>query len=521
MEENFKIDIPKHQRFINYLKKDLANFSKLSTPQKTSIVTLLFFIAILPASTYTAMQGWKNSRAQQSTNFPSTPPISEPVTPPDLSTPTPTPLTLSLAARIQSNNSTIFAPSVIPKAVFTFEAWVKTDDFTNQQSAEDRIIFRQANSNNSTEASLRLYGHPTIHNGKSAFVKVLIYDALYTPKYINYSGTKFTTGFWHHVALVLDGTNILLYIDGELQGSQSYSGNIPFENPLGLNIGSSGFSQPLKGAIDEVRISNIARYSANFIPAPEFRLPDSNTVALFHLDGNVQDASDNHNHAQIIGEVQFVEGFFPSPSPTTTITPTVIPSVTSTPTITPTPATIIFTSIESEDGWLRESGENTNTAGTRNIDNKGIRIGDESSNSQYRGFLSFDTSALPDSAQILSAVLYLYKTGNNGGDPFASHGNLTLDIKSGTFNNPVLENADFAVAASISEAGIFNTVYDNQWSHAQLKQNALGSINKTGRTQVRLRFQLDDDNDRKSDYVIFASGEAEASLRPRLEVTWQ
>ncbi|MGH2610391.1 MAG: hypothetical protein ACRDHF_15025, partial [Tepidiformaceae bacterium] len=54
----------------------------------------------------------------------------------------------------------------------------------------------------------------------------------------------------------------------------------------------------LSGTLDEVRISNVARYSTAFTPAGAF-VPDANTMALWHFDeGTGQttaDASGNGN----------------------------------------------------------------------------------------------------------------------------------------------------------------------------------------------------------------------------------
>jgi hypothetical protein len=47
-------------------------------------------------------------------------------------------------------------------------------------------------------------------------------------------------------------------------------------------------------------------------------------------------------------------------------------------------------------------------------------------------------------------------------------------------------------------------------------------VNKTGYTQLRIRFTTDDDNDSADDYLGFYSGEnPTAANRPILEVTYQ
>ena len=89
---------------------------------------------------------------------------------------------------------------------------------------------------------------------------------------------------WTHVAIVrTGGSNSLdLYINGVLNANApAVSDNVfntdPFE--IGANVADSG----MIGYIDEVRISNIARYSTTFTPA--LPINDSASVLMYHFDG--------------------------------------------------------------------------------------------------------------------------------------------------------------------------------------------------------------------------------------------
>ena len=83
--------------------------------------------------------------------------------------------------------------------------------------------------------------------------------------------TQFTdvlnTG-WHHMAAVRSGNTLLLFVDGVLEGSTSFSASIP--NASGSpTIGRRGDASnaPWVGWIDEFRLSvGIARWTANFQP---------------------------------------------------------------------------------------------------------------------------------------------------------------------------------------------------------------------------------------------------------------
>ncbi len=108
---------------------------------------------------------------------------------------------------------------------------------------------------------------------------------------------------WHHIAITrsFDGT-LRIMIDGVLDaeatgpsGDISYPNNRPPLHPNDpyLVIGAEKFDLDLdthpsfSGWMDEVRISNIVRYSENFsIPTEPF-IPDENTVALYHFDEGV------------------------------------------------------------------------------------------------------------------------------------------------------------------------------------------------------------------------------------------
>lgn len=99
------------------------------------------------------------------------------------------------------------------------------------------------------------------------------------------SGTPLSTSAWVHVALQVDGSYTRLYVQGALQAGAPLAGSFATAGPLVIGARHTGglAAQAYAGIIDEVRLSNIARYDIAF--TPEIRLSsDANTVALFHLD---------------------------------------------------------------------------------------------------------------------------------------------------------------------------------------------------------------------------------------------
>ena len=138
----------------------------------------------------------------------------------------------------------------------------------------------------------------------------LLYVQLYDP-----AGTVFINNFtgslpggsyvgaWHHVAAVAHAGSFSLYYDGvavTIGGvtSTPMSGDPKMSTAVGWALGiSSTYSfgspfpyEPNQGcidssiAIDEFRLSNVARYTANFTPPSAAFTVDANTKSLIHFD---------------------------------------------------------------------------------------------------------------------------------------------------------------------------------------------------------------------------------------------
>lgn len=92
---------------------------------------------------------------------------------------------------------------------------------------------------------------------------------------------------WSSVAVVRYSGITKLYINGVQEGI-SWADNT---NYIAGNctIACNGYSQtgalPIVGYMDEIRISNIARYTTNYTPATEPFVGDANTLLLLHCDG--------------------------------------------------------------------------------------------------------------------------------------------------------------------------------------------------------------------------------------------
>jgi hypothetical protein len=102
------------------------------------------------------------------------------------------------------------------------------------------------------------------------------------------SATALSATTWYHLALSRSGTSTKLFVDGTQVGSTytdstSYVGTTPTIGELNAAWGLTGYG--FSGHIDEIRISNIARYTANFTAPTSAFVNDSNTLLLIHADG--------------------------------------------------------------------------------------------------------------------------------------------------------------------------------------------------------------------------------------------
>jgi hypothetical protein len=187
-----------------------------------------------------------------------------------------------------------------------------------------------------------------------------------------------------------------------------------------------------------------------------------------------------------------------------------------------TPRTSNFYSAGTYDGWILESSETSSLGGSFNASEITFRLGDDASDRQYRSILSFNTASLPDNAVITSIVLKIKKQGLVGTDPFTTHQGLLVDIRKPYFGTALgLAASDFQALASKGSVGTFGSTPSAGWYSVTLSSTARPYINKTGTTQFRLRFKLDDDNDNLADYMKFFSGNyATISSRPILIIQY-
>jgi hypothetical protein len=129
--------------------------------------------------------------------------------------------------------------------------------------------------------------------------------------------TGIADGEWHHIAVTRDGTTgvLTLFVNGILDSSASGpAGDVSYRNGRStqwpndrfLVIGAEKHDYDrsaypsFSGWIDELRISSVVRYKADFVPPTEPFTTDDDTVGLYHFDegdgDQIADASGTGSH---------------------------------------------------------------------------------------------------------------------------------------------------------------------------------------------------------------------------------
>jgi len=186
----------------------------------------------------------------------------------------------------------------------TVEAWIKPNSTSSDQ---DVIRLRGATNNDGCEIQLITGGTLRANAYLGGWSEV------------DY-GTHIVDGNWHHVACVVSGTTLSLYVDGSLQGTDvTGSTDLDYGQEVILFIGKHPTNPSnlfYSGLIDEVRISNVVRYSgASFtLPCAPF-VADGNTLLLYHFNESsgtsTADASGNGITGTLNGGVPFVASSVP------------------------------------------------------------------------------------------------------------------------------------------------------------------------------------------------------------------
>ena len=105
------------------------------------------------------------------------------------------------------------------------------------------------------------------------------------------STSGWSTGTWYHVALVRNGTTFTVYRDGTPIASQSsVSASMPnLSSDLFIGRNASYAQNYFGGSLNELRISDTARWTTDFTPDTDVYESDANTLLLVHMNGDSSD----------------------------------------------------------------------------------------------------------------------------------------------------------------------------------------------------------------------------------------
>lgn len=156
---------------------------------------------------------------------------------------------------------------------FTIEFWLQF----NTQVGNSAIFssFGGAGSNTALACFLQVVG------SASGFQKFLRFRIANSPTSVNFDSTTFTItdGGFDHYAIVGDGDNIRIFLNGTLvsaisgRSALNVAGMIPGQSMVIGATSTSGPSAGLTCYIDDFRITTgVARYTSNFTPPSELSL---------------------------------------------------------------------------------------------------------------------------------------------------------------------------------------------------------------------------------------------------------
>jgi predicted outer membrane repeat protein len=169
------------------------------------------------------------------------------------------------------------------------------------------------------------------------------------------------------------------------------------------------------------------------------------------------------------------------------------------------------------DGWVAEMAPEDNYGGKMNWVASTFLLGDDEQNRAYRGILSFNTATLPDSATPYSALLKGKEVGGPKDWPLGS--SLLVGATADHIGSiPALEQEDFAATLSPEFPLEFLSSPINGWYAGIVHADVADQINVLGLTQMRLRFNPDDDGDTLADLLEFWSGNADPARRPQITI---
>jgi hypothetical protein len=161
--------------------------------------------------------------------------------------------------------------NIMPVGAFTIEMWYRPSSLASVQTLWSNFL-------NNEDGSATLWVNTT---GQVNFYL--------KPSSIVSSTTNLVVNTWYHIAVRKNSSDgYALYINGVSEATATNSTAFSStKNLIGARFNNSldSFAEFTNGYIDELRISNTARYTDNFTPSTSAFINDANTLLLMHMDG--------------------------------------------------------------------------------------------------------------------------------------------------------------------------------------------------------------------------------------------
>ena len=165
---------------------------------------------------------------------------------------------------------------------FTLECFIRIDpDYVPLSTVYQSIIDLRNGTTTDISPSIALrreYNFMTITVTSNIVYRLNSVDVIL-------GSTNLSTGVWHHVALSRNSGTTRLFLNGTLQGTYLDSNDYGTAKPVRISANPAG-ADFYRGNIDEIRISDNARYISTFTPTVAAFSSDENTKLLLHCNGD-------------------------------------------------------------------------------------------------------------------------------------------------------------------------------------------------------------------------------------------
>ncbi|MDT9686896.1 PHB depolymerase family esterase [Streptomyces sp. P9(2023)] len=151
---------------------------------------------------------------------------------------------------------------------------------------------------------------------------------------------------------------------------------------------------------------------------------------------------------------------------------------------------VTLPSVDAQDGYVKAAADGTGAAVGPLEDTYGLALGRGTDGKVNRTLLSFDTSGIPAGKEITRAYLTVARSSGSG-DPWASPaGNrLLADVTTGCFGGCAVEPSDWSAPATAAGGAEIAAFASGSATSTDLSAPALAALDRSGTTQVRLRFE--------------------------------